>query len=83
MLAAAVMVSPQLTAWFGVSQGELAEVPLLESFPPPEAGARKNVVAAAGDAARANRKIRAKFFILLGQTTGIMQKTKGEVAHNE
>jgi hypothetical protein len=40
-------------------------------------------VAAAGDAARANRKIRAKFFILLGQTTGIMQKTKGEVAHNE
>jgi hypothetical protein len=35
-----MMTSPQLTGWFGVSQGVLADVPLLESLPPPDAGAK-------------------------------------------
>jgi hypothetical protein len=41
----------------------LADAPLLESLPPAEAGARKYVVAHAGDAKTTSKKVRKNFFI--------------------
>jgi hypothetical protein len=57
-------------------------VPLLESLPPADAGARKYVVAQAGDASRMNKNVRKNFFILSTKVLRILQKTKNEVVHH-
>jgi hypothetical protein len=59
-----------------------ADVPLLESLPPPEAGARKNVVAHAGDASRMNNVVSANFFILLAKIPRSMVKIQNVVVHH-
>jgi len=58
-------------------------VPLLESLPPLEAGARKNVVAQAGDASRMNNVVSANFFILLAKVPLSMVKIQNVVAHHD
>ena len=55
---------------------------MLESFPPPDAGARKYVVAHAGDARRMNVKVSKNFFILLTKVSRIVQKNQNVVAHH-
>ena len=45
-------------------------MPLLESLPPPDAGARKYVVAHAGDASRTNKIVSVNFFILMAMYPG-------------
>jgi hypothetical protein len=74
VLAAAVITSPQLTAWFGVSQGVLADVPLLESLPPPAAVARKYEDAHAGDASKENKTATAILLILKPQAPKTVEK---------
>jgi hypothetical protein len=83
VLAAAVITSPQLTAWFGDSQGALADKPLLESLPPPDAGARKNVVAHAGDVSSVNKMVSANFFMLIAKDPRLVVKIQCNVAHHD
>jgi hypothetical protein len=57
-------------------------VPLLELLPPPDAGARKKVVAPAGDASRMNNVVSTNFFILLAKVLRSMVKIENVVAHH-
>lgn len=57
-------------------------MPLLESLPPPDAGARKYEVAHAGDASRTNRIVSANFFISTTNLPKTAEETQGDVAHH-
>lgn len=57
-------------------------MPLLESLPPLDAGARKKVVAHAGDASRMNIVVSANFFILLAKILQSMVTIENVVAHH-
>lgn len=58
-------------------------MPLLESLPPPDAGARKYVVAHAGDASRMNKTVRANFFILVAKVPRKLEKTKNKIGPHD
>jgi hypothetical protein len=61
----------------------LADVPLLESLPPPAAGARKNVVAHAGDVISVNKMVSANFFILVAKDPRVVVKIQYGIAHHD